>query len=373
MNKIQCLIVLCLTLLSSCQKGAVNETESREIILTPHFIKDALSLSDEFTDMEIIHFENKTECMLTDIKKIMVTDAGIYVFDASPSPRILAFRHDGRFKNKIGAMGHAKGEYQMVMNVGATTNGDTVAVVGYPDILLYGANGRYLTSLPLENNNGVEDVLFTNEGLYLGYFHRQEKSMMSLYDKGTMKHVADIIETPVDPIGTPLGVDNGHILQEDCDKVYCLDVLNSCIYVSDKNTGKVVKYTIGLDEMLKEKDVREKADTEETAYRITSYQACDGVIRGVIDHGDGYYDFKFSLSGKTIDIMHHNDLNYSFDCCHSDCFYFLVSANMLLDYMNKDYMDSIRKMLGNTLDKRKGNISPTDNYYLIKMRLKSSS
>lgn len=373
MKKVHCLTILCLALLSSCRKGADNATGLQEITLEPHFVEDALPLCDEFTTVEIIPFENKTECMLTEVKKLMVTDAGIYVFDASPSPRILSFRHDGRFKNEIGSRGHAKGEYQMVLNMGATANGDTVAVVGYPEILLYAANGRYLASLPVKDNNGVEDVLFADGRLYLGYFHRQEKCMMSLYESRSMEHVADMIETPVDPIGASLGVDNGHLLQEDGGKVYCPDVLNSCFYVCDKSsTGDVAKYSIGLEEMLREKDVRDNADTEEKAYRIASYQACDGVVRGVIEHGKGYYDFRFALSDKTVDIMRHNDWDYSFDCCHSGSFYTVVSASTLLDYMDKDkkYMEPVRKLLGNTLGEMEGKVSPTDNYYLIKMRLK---
>ena len=60
-----------------------------------------------------------------------------------------------------------------------------------------------------------------------------------------MKHVSDFIETPINPIGEPLGVNNGQILQTDGNNVYCLDVLNSCIYVLDKPAhSKVTRYKL---------------------------------------------------------------------------------------------------------------------------------
>lgn len=363
-------LTLCLALLSSCQGGSEKIPSLREVTLKPHFAESGESVDSEFTDFEIIPLENKPECMLTDIKKLIATDSCIYVFDAAIPPRVLAFSHDGKFKSEIGSRGHAKGEYQMILNIAANSNGDTVAIIGCPDINLYSADGRYNGSLSIDNSNGVEDMIFTDRGVYLGYFHRQSQSMLSLYDAGSMKHVSDFVETPINPIGEPLGVNNGQILQTDGNNVYCLDVLNSCIYVLDKHAhSKVTRYKIDYDKMLSENEIRENPATE--ASRIVSYIAHDGIVRGLIEHSKGYYDFKFALHGQTIELANHMDWDYSFDCCHSNRLYRAVPANTIIEYLdkNKMYMEPVRKLLGKSLSDIAGQVAPTDNYYIIKFRV----
>ncbi|MDE5561834.1 MAG: 6-bladed beta-propeller [Bacteroidaceae bacterium] len=359
-------------LLASCQKGADKVAELQNVILDAHFAENATSLSDEFTDFEIIPLENRQECMLTDVKKLIVTDTGMYVLDAASMPRVLSFHPDGRFRNAIGRIGHAKGEYQMIMNMASNAKGDTVAVINYPEIYLYNADGTFLSALGIENDSGAEDILLTDKGVYLGYFHRQEASLMKLYGKD-MKPIADIIETPVAPIGTPLGMDNGHVMQEDGNSIYCLDPFNSCFYVCDKDVPQnVVKYSIGLENMLAETNIRDNTDMGDGIYRINSYQVCNGVVRGIMEHNAGYYDFRLSLSDKTATLMHHTDFSYSFDCCRLGYFYKVISASTLLCYMDtgRRYMEPIRKLLGTALSDLEGKVSYADNYYIVKMRQK---
>lgn len=367
-----CKILLCSAFLASCQESADKALEEYDVTLDACFVEKPVSLSEEFTDFEIIPLENRDECMLTDVRKLIVTDGAMYVFDAASMPRVLSFLPDGRFRNTIGSMGHAKGEYQMIMNLASNAKGDTVAIVSYPGIYLYDADGNFLSMPDIENCSGAEDMLLTDKGMYLGYFHRQETSVMKLLGND-MKPVTSIVETPVNPVGAPLGVDNGHIMQEDGKELYCLDALNSCFYVCDKYMAQnVMKYSIGLDNMQTEADIRSNTGATDGTYRICSYQACDGVVRGVAEHDAGYYDFRLDLQNHTATFMHHTDFSYSFDCCRYGYFYKVITASTLLDYMDKDkrYMESIRTLLGKALSDLDGKVSYSDNHYIIKMRLR---
>lgn len=368
------LLFVLLALFISCDKVASKHEEIKLVTLTPQFqdkYEDMVSLSDEFTDFEIIPLENRSECLLSNVRKMIVTDSAMYFFDRGPIHQILSFSLDGKFKNRIGTRGHAKGEYQHIQNIASTYKGDTIAMMDFLNINLYNIDGKYLSSYPIKNENGPEDIFFTNNGFFLGFFHRQKEGILSFNDM-YMGNKVYIVETPVNPTGYPLGIDNVQLIQQDGNQIICLDVLSSSFFVFDvNNPKKITKYTFGLDNQLTEDKARKDVE-EEDMFSITSYQIYNGVIRGIVESQNKFYDFKFGLYDKTVKLMNHRDLNYSFDCCHSGYFYKILPAGAIIDFMDmkKKYMEPTRALLGKALSKLEGNISPTDNYYIIKMRLK---
>jgi len=368
-NKFNSFVGLMSIILVSCNVTHDNP-EIKSVILEPHISKEHPSISNDFSEFEIIPLENIKEGLLTDVRKMVVTDDCMYFWDANPEPKVLSFTLNGLYRNRIGRKGHAKGEYQHIMNIAGTQKGDKIAVLTYPNAYLYDNKGKYLNSIIIKNDQGTEDVLLTDNGIYFGYFHRQERSLMTFYStEGSYK--TKIILTPCKPFGESLGVANGHLLQQDDENVYCLDVFNSCFYVVAKeNPQDITKYSFNLDNMLNENSAR-NGETEKYS-RVYSYQVCKGVIRGVIMHSKGSYDFKFTLTDNKVELVNHNDLDFSFDCCHAGYFYKVVSPIDLLDFMDtkKQHMGPIRHLLGEALKKLDGTISMTDNYYIIKMRVK---
>lgn len=354
----------------SCKHTANDTPEIKCVTLDVSISNELPSMSKEFTDFEIIPLENKKEAILSDVRKMIVTDAGMYFWDANPMPQVFRFSPKGTFINCIGKRGHAKGEFQTIMNIAATRQGDSIAILTYPDAYLYNENGKFFSSLKIIDDKGTEDMLFTNDGIFCGYFHRQEKSLMTFYSKD-MKLLANIVETSCNPFGESLGVANGHLLQQDDNNVYCLDVFSSCFYVLDKNNPKnIIKYSFGLDNMLTEEKARKEEGDK--CYRIYSYQVYKGVVRGVIEYDKGFYDFQFSISDNKVSFTNHKELDFAFDCSHNGYFYKIVSASNLLEFMDteKIHKDAIRHLLGEALTTLNGKVSSADNYYIIKMRVK---
>lgn len=369
------LVIILFTLLISCDKSSHKNDEVKCIVLEPHIHYDEYeswsSLADEFTDFEIIQLDKKHDCLLSVVDKMIVTDSCMYFFNREPIQKIYSFSLNGQYRNCIGNKGHAKGEYMNIQNIAVSSSGDTIIMIDIPNVNLYDGNGKYLSTLPIKNRSGIEDVFWADNGLFLGYFHRQNTGVLSFYDKHLEKK-EDIIRTSVAPIGYPFGTANSNFIQKDGDIMFCLDGLTSSFYaINLKNSKNVTKYSFKLNDILTEEKARASVDVDEV-FHLYSYQIYNGIVRGVIAKSTECYDFKFSLTGKTVELMHHKDFDYSFDCCNSGFFYKIVSAGELLDFMDKSkvYMEPIRTLLGNALSELEGKISLTDNYYVIKMRLK---
>ena len=360
-------------LVLSCKGTNSDVSESKDILLEVDNVGEGLLLSEKFTDVEIIPLENNPKAILSDVRKMIVTDRGMYFWDNGPKPQVLFFGHDGTFRNSIGSMGHAKGEYQMIMSIASTSSGDTVAIVKYPNADLFDGGGKFLSTFEIRDDVGTEDLLMADEGIYVGYYHRQKESIVSLHSWET-DGVVDIVRTSNDPIRHPLSQDNGNSLQQDGDKVYCLDIFGSAIYSIDRtNPSDVVKYSLGMDGILTEDIARNAANDDDLDgyFHISSYNVCNGVVRGCIErNADSFesYDFKFSTAGGNVSLMRHADMGYLFDCCHSGYFYRIVSAGRILDYMGRKDMDGVRNLLGDKLNELSGKVSPSDNHYVLKMR-----
>lgn len=368
-------VLILFTILISCDQPSHHNDDVKRIVLEPRIHHDEYdswsSLAEEFTDFEIIQLDKKNDCLLSVVDKMIVTDSCMYFFNGSPIQKIHSFSLKGQYRNCVGNKGHAKGEYMNIQNMAASSSGDTIIMIDIPNVYLYDGNGRYLSTLPIKNRNGIEDVFWADNGLLLGYFHRQNAGILSFYDKHLEKK-EDIISTSVAPIGYSFATANRNLIQKDGDIIFCLDGLTSSFYaINIKNSKDVTKYSFKLNDILTEEKARASVNVDEM-FHLCSYQIYNGIVRGVIAKRTECYDFKFCLTGKTVELMHHKDLDYSFDCCHSGFFYKIVSAGELLDFMDKSkvYMEPIRALLGNALSELEGKVSPTDNYYVIKMRLK---
>jgi len=363
-------VLVALLLLTSCHEKTSDQSLIKHITLDVNIDETPHSLSEEFTDFEIIPLENRTECALKDVRKMVVSDAGMYIFDAGVNSQVHSFSLSGKYRGLIGRRGHAKGEYQAIINIASNERGDTVAILSYPSIYLYSGSGNYLSTLDVKNDNGAEDLLITESGYYLGYFHNQGEGVVSIYDK-ELSHITDLIKTSGKPTSNTLNVDNGHIIQQDSDYIYCLDPLKFCFYVSkDNNPNDVTKYSFRLRESMGYSNITDGNDANKP--HIVSYQVHNGVIRGVVESPSGFYDFRSALlSGKVV-LMRHCDLNYAFDCCHHGYFYKIVDATTLQDYLNKDkrHMEPIRKLLGKNLSDLADKVTLNDNAYIMRMRLK---
>ena len=62
----------------SCKGTNSDVSESKDILLEVDNVGEGLLLSEEFTDVEIIPLENNPKAILSDVRKMIVTDRGMY-------------------------------------------------------------------------------------------------------------------------------------------------------------------------------------------------------------------------------------------------------------------------------------------------------
>ncbi|MBO5313872.1 MAG: 6-bladed beta-propeller [Prevotella sp.] len=375
-----CILGLCATMMLSCETSTQNDTDIKNVVLDVQYINEEKFLSNEFTCIEIIPLDNSKEALINRIGKMIVTDSCMLFWDNGPKSQVLSFKTNGVFENSIGRLGHAKDEYHLIMNIASSSSSDTIAIIKYPNVNLYALDGNFIKELKINNDKGTEDMLITNDGFFLGYFHRQGECLLNFYDKN-FNHVANIIKTSSNPIRSSVSTDRGKHIQEDNNNIYCLDVFSSSLYViSKENLNDITKYSFSMPNMLTEEIVRNISEPEEILkyFRISSFHVHNDIVRGqIIRDGNEYevYDFKFNISDTSVKLMKHVDMGYMFDCSHSGYFYQILSSQQLLNYMDKSkgHMEPIRQLYGDAIKKLEGQISHTDNYYIVKMKALESN
>lgn len=340
-------------------------------------------LTDEFCDFTLIPLETREECIMSQIPKIIATEKGFYIFNRKPVPFVFLMNNDGTFNRTIGALGHANNEYQFIMNISADEKGDTIVILDMHELKFYDSDNNFLFSKSLDGTNGIEDMAITPNGYFMGMFHRQQDDgyMILGYDKNFEKK-SMCIEKGHTIIKGPLGNVNLNYIQKDHSAICCLDIPSSTFYVFDaNNTSEIGSYTLSSDLMWTEEMVNNNEITDKNE-NIRSYIFARDCIRGHIHNWKGNYDFRIDLNSNEITLIHHDLLDYNFDCYNNGYFYKLMTPRELLRIIEydgvsgddgyKEYMMNMREMLKDTLEPIKDSIKENDNPYLLRMRLKKN-
>ena len=338
--------------------------------------------TDDYYDFEIIPLETKKECMLSDCQRVFVTDAGIYVSDSENN--IYLFNHDGSFKCRIGAIGHANNEYVDVFDLSTTINGDTVAVLSdLKTLKMYNSEGKFIGSKSLEFDVsddemfGWDNILFTPNGMMMNNYHR-------VYDK-----LLYLLEPNSDSIIKFIDVDKGVIrsspdrsfvpLQYDNNLVCYYDQLSSRFYILNLNDYNDIKsYALKSDNILTEEKAR-KIDLMSDDYDcVDSYVFADSMIVGNMSYKGYCCEFKLDLRDNSMKLFTYEDFGANFVDYYKGYYYDVLYSDFLADLMKVDINDKSTpyykidqyKMLHKALEPYKDKISEKDNYYLLKVKMK---
>lgn len=234
-NKIE--VVILIMTLCSC----VNNTEefsTVEINLDEVEISGETDFFNLFSEVDFIPLENNSECMISEPRKLAVSDNGFVIFERINQPVIYNFDKNGVYLGKVGGFGHAKSEYQdCVLDVCSNVKGDTIAVSTFFDIKMYDGNGKYLCSQPLEKGYG-KNIVSTSRGfVYSSDYSSNSHSLHFLNNK------AEIIDEIIDTEGLIIG-EFGYTpnaLKYSCNSVYYYDQYKSCIYQINVDNHKDIK------------------------------------------------------------------------------------------------------------------------------------
>ena len=366
------LFMSAIMLLSGCVGNSRSVDEDNEIELV--FNGDSLSITDEFDSVELVRLDNKIEALLTDPLKMIVNDASIIVLDKD-GHTINAYDHEGAFINKIGRKGHGRGELTRVYNCCSNTAGDTIAVLQHNSVSFYSGKGAFLGNMSFGNNEYWDDILLWNGNLLLASYHRNTGHLFSKRDlKGNV--LANYVEQPNDLLRLTPSVVNQ--LQQDEKTICFYDYPTSTFYLIDKNTESIKTISLKSNHITSESQVRESNAHAIDHDHFTSYTYDSGIIRGNLNYiSEGeVMSLNSKIDTQTMDmkLMRSNGRVYDFMAAHDGCFYSLLPSALLMGIQQMDISEvgysEILKILKEAAVSLSYNIQETDNFYLLKMKIR---
>lgn len=261
--------------------GNNNESDPDEIQISLKNMKcDTIKVAKLIQNMEIIPLENKNSHMISWPLKLSVTKIGFLIYDkpSLENEKVLYFNRQGRALNKIGAIGHGKGEYITIYDTATDRNGDTIIVTSMGKHYLYDKTGKFLSSneYEIQPYGMIYKVAKTSSGYICSTDYSGADYQLHLYDK-QLNLVEELL--PTNNIINHNGYTSNHI-QVDGNKVFYGDYHTSSLYCFDfSNTKQMKRYHFIDEEMFSlDKPNNEEVGVHDYTGLLVDYLENDNVI-----------------------------------------------------------------------------------------------
>lgn len=218
---------LLLAFIAACTDTNDNKYETREIEWIS-VERDSAEFWDFYTDATFVPLENTLEGMLYHVPKLVAMDNCFYVLDVTESgAEVKKYDNEGHYLCKIGKLGHAKDEYQNLLDFAVNETGDTVVLLTRTSLMAFDSNGKHLFSNAPVNDGFVRRI----QGVRGGYLCSTEYSgaeQMLHYVDGDLKLISESLPTMNVTIGVPAIADNP--IQQGNGYMYYYDFYASTLY-----------------------------------------------------------------------------------------------------------------------------------------------
>jgi hypothetical protein len=157
-------------LVVSCDSVKKDELDIPTIPLEPGLENIPFSLSEIAGDIQIVHLETNTESSVGFFSSLAHLDENHIIFRSNKT--VLVFDREGRFLNKIDALGNGPMEYNTLTGVYVDHVRQQIHILDYEDIKVYKYDGKYIKTLkpPLSVRgmirNGKGEFIFSCNQIY---------------------------------------------------------------------------------------------------------------------------------------------------------------------------------------------------------------
>lgn len=371
-----CVAFLMLMNCTACQQTATYTNIDDDIVLELTDTKETLDIFDEIDSMTLIELDNQIPALIQSPQKMVVTTSNILVFD-DYNTQILAFEHNGTFCNTIGTKGHGHGEYTKIYNFNTNESGDTIAVLLHKGVNLYDKSGRFLSKFEFKKNDEFwDDIIMLDGNILLASYHRNTDNLMSLCTNAG-EEIATLVSQENNLL--PMIPVSHNQLQQDSERICFYDYASSSFYITKKNSGEIKRVKLKSDNILTEELMREEKNLNTEYDHVVSFVYNDGIIRGrlAFRNANGntlLLNFRIDIDKGIICLKRTYGIGYNFIAVHDGFAYSLVSPSFLLDLKNpKNKRPTTQRLLeqySKVLNQLPDSVKETDNYYLLKMKLK---
>jgi hypothetical protein len=147
------LVTLLITIIVfSCQtpKQPAPKTDEIHLAIDPGHLPPFAKLSELVKSVRIIPLETNKQSLIGHTSAICVGKTSILISTAEMTPGIFRFSTEGKFLNKIGAMGKGPGEFTDISNLEVMPDSTTFYVQGRDmrKILEYTFDGKFIREIP---------------------------------------------------------------------------------------------------------------------------------------------------------------------------------------------------------------------------------
>lgn len=186
--EITSLYLFCAVVFFACQgdeKSKVSIVKSGDVeviqILDPDDDSEVY-LSEFVKEVKIVPLESSPECLIGKVRRIEVSDSGVYILDRHQQDRIFKFDLDGKFVGTVGTLGRSAEEYVELTDF--DVEGDTVYIFDRltDRVFVYDGNGMLVRITDKLSSDGFN--FSVRKGMFYLYRSGQSASAgrFSVYD-----------------------------------------------------------------------------------------------------------------------------------------------------------------------------------------------
>lgn len=355
-----------LLLYTSCHRS--NQVDVKECQFElDNAEKRPLVFTDKFHSVQIIPLENKRECMLTYVLALSVTKKGYVVMtDYGNHFHVFNFDKDGKYIKRIGQIGRAKSEYQILRAMAASPSGDSIALVTESGINLYDGNGRYLDTKSHIISSDFKNIQATDRGFVCSTDYSGAESLLYFFDdKFTLQESA----LPTNGFATGYQPIDTAPIQADHTNICYYDFFTSTFHLFDSKTLQLKKeYKLHSGNTMTLQEIPEKIKSSPDGVVKYSLNGCK--IEGILSYQKKQYTFELDTEADTF-CLYERDGWFPAIYNTSDGYsYSIMSAEDLRKILSIYYMlpKETYKMLKDAYDKLGKEINDGDNHVILIMK-----
>lgn len=362
-------LIIQIILISSCGQDDVKYCTNEIDIDT--LCCETLSVSKMIDSVVLIPLETNKRCLLSYPNKLIATNHCLLICDSNEGvDNVFLFDKSGRYKEKIGDIGHGKGEYISVWDVAIDRTGDsTVVADSGGKILIYDSNGKFLFS----KNSCCEGSIITQVGKFSSGFVMSTEYMgashqIHVYDS-KLNLISELLPTNDAKSGYPNYELNK--MRIDNDVLYYLDYHNSTFYVVDlkSNVGSYQNFKFVGDNM---QSLDKISQNNKGLYNALEgfFLENGNVICYVKQDGIKIATLKINPAKKSVDKLVYDDYLPIFMDCYDGYYYSIISQIDLLNIIECKEDDSyITKQIRRAYQLGGYEINEKSNFVVIKMKM----
>lgn len=251
-------------LLTSCVGNSAGDHDVQEL-KWELAERDSSEIWNFYTNVEFIPFDNSLKGTIHYAHKLVAADSSLYVLDMGElDAEVKKYDAEGHYLHDIGRIGHARGEYQDLLDFALSETGDTIMLLTRTSIMAYNSDGKYLFSETPVNEGFIGNIQGVKGGYMCTTGYTGAEMILHYIDgKGSVQ--SELLPTQGTTIGHPSIV--GNPIQSDGYHAYYYDSYASMLYQLNVDSSSVQravhfdsKYALSLSKFSNENVYDENMD-----------------------------------------------------------------------------------------------------------------